>query len=199
LRGMFDGPSTVPLTFDGPGLVLDLSAVYGNRDALPLVMVAAAAWLRELMACDGPQRIQILDEAWALLGHTHTAAYLQECWKLGRAKGIANIGVLHRTSDLGAQADDGTALAKIASGLLADSATKIILGQDPKELAGAADSFGLTDAEIELVGHLHPARALWKIGGHTAVVQHLLAPSEVALCDTDQKMIVRRDTQPDAA
>ncbi|MDZ7734501.1 MAG: hypothetical protein U5R31_16760 [Acidimicrobiia bacterium] len=61
LRGMFDGPSTVPLRWDGPGLVLDLSAVPLDSDALPLVMVAAAGWLQQLMACPGrtcpgPQR-----------------------------------------------------------------------------------------------------------------------------------------------
>src|SRR5690606_32842374 len=36
LRGMFDGPTTVGLDWaDGRGIVIDLSAVYGDRDALP--------------------------------------------------------------------------------------------------------------------------------------------------------------------
>ena len=46
LRGMFDGRSTVPLRWDGPGVVLDLSAVPLDSDALPLVMVAAAGWFQ---------------------------------------------------------------------------------------------------------------------------------------------------------
>jgi hypothetical protein len=54
LRGMFDGRSTVPLRWDGPGVVLDLSAVPLDSDALPLVMVAAAGWFQQLMACPGP-------------------------------------------------------------------------------------------------------------------------------------------------
>lgn len=46
LRGMFDGPTTVHVDWDnGPGVVLDLSAVYANSEALPLVMVAATHWL----------------------------------------------------------------------------------------------------------------------------------------------------------
>ena len=145
LRGMFDGPSTVPLRWDGPGIVLDLSAVPLDSDALPLVMVAAAGWLQQLMACPGPQRVQVLDEAWALLGNRHTAGYLQTCFKLGRTYGVANLCITHRASDLAAQADDGTATAKIAAGLLADSATKIILRQAPDQLAAAVDHFGLTD------------------------------------------------------
>ena len=37
LRGMFDGPTTVHVDWEtGPGIVLDLSAVFGNTEALPL-------------------------------------------------------------------------------------------------------------------------------------------------------------------
>lgn len=188
LRGMFDGPSTVPLAWDGPGIVLDLSAIPLESDALPLVMVAAAGWLQQLMACPGPQRIQILDEAWALLGNRHTAGYLQSCWKLGRTYGVANLAITHRASDLAAQADDGTATAKIAAGLLADSATKVILRQAPDQIPIATEALGLAEPEAQIVGALTRGRALWKIGGRTAVVHHILNPTEAALCDTDARM-----------
>lgn len=191
LRGMFDGPSTVPLRWDGPGLVLDLSAVPLDSDALPLVMVATAGWLQQLMACPGPQRVQVLDEAWALLGNRHTASYLQTCFKLGRTYGAANLCITHRASDLVAQADDGTSTAKIAAGLLADSATKIILRQAPDQLDAAITHFGLTDPEARIVGQLTRGRALWKLGGRTAVVHHIIGPSEEALCDTDARMVAR--------
>ena len=188
LRGMFDGPSTVPLRWDGPGLVLDLSSIAIDSDALPLVMVAAAGWLSQVMAGPGPRRIQVLDEAWALLGNCHTARYLQSCFKLGRTYGVANICIAHRPSDLGAQADDGTATAKIASGLLADAATKILLRQAPDQLDAATSSFGLTDPERHIVGQLARGRALWKVAGRTAVVHHLLGRADAALIDTDARM-----------
>jgi type IV secretory pathway VirB4 component len=161
-------------------------------------MVAAAGWLQQLMACPGPQRIQVLDEAWALLGNRHTAAYLQTCFKLGRTYGTANLCVTHRASDLVAQADDGSSTAKIAAGLLADSATKIILRQAPDQLDAAAAHFGLTEPEIRIVGQLARGRALWKVGGRTAVVHHLMAPSEEGICDTDAGMAARTD-QPESA
>jgi hypothetical protein len=188
LRGMFDGRSTVPLRWDGPGVVLDLSAVPLDSDALPLVMVAAAGWFQQLMACPGPQRVQILDEAWALLGNRHTAGYLQTCFKLGRTYGVANLCITHRASDLVAQADDGTATSKIAAGLLADSATKIILRQAPDQIDAAVTHFGLTNPEASIVGQLTRGRALWKLGGRTAVVHHLLGPSELDITDTDARM-----------
>ena len=189
LRGMFDGPSTLRVDWNGPGVVLDLSAVHHDPDALPLVMVAATAWLQALMAAGTRrQRVQVLDEAWCLLGTRHTAAYLQACWKLGRTYGVANVAIAHRPSDLAAQADDGTSTAKIAAGLLADTATKIVLRQAPDQLGPAADLLGLAPAEQGVVGHLVRGRALWKIGAHTAVVQHHLAPREHRMCDTDQSM-----------
>src|SRR5258708_38262377 len=128
---MFDGTSSVPLRWDGPGVVLDLSAVPIDSEALPLVMVAAAGWLSQLMAGSGPQRVQVIDEAWALLGNRHTARYLQTCFKLGRTYGVSNVCIAHRPSDLGAQADDGTAPAQIAAGLPADAATQVLLRQAP--------------------------------------------------------------------
>ena len=188
LRGMFDGSSTVPLRWDGPGIVLDLSAVPIDSEALPLVMVAAAGWLSQLMAGSGPQRVQVIDEAWALLGNSHTARYLQTCFKLGRTYGVANVCIAHRPSDLGAQADDGTSTAKIAVGLLADAATKILLRQAPDQLDAASSSFALTEPERHIVGHLARGRALWKITGESAVVQHMLTASEMQMCDTDGRM-----------
>lgn len=199
LRGMFDGRSTVPLRWDGPGVVLDLSAVPLDSEALPLVMVATAGWFQQLMACPGPQRIQVLDEAWALLGNRHTAGYLQTCFKLGRTYGVANLCITHRASDLVAQADDGTATSKIAAGLLADSATKIILRQAPDQLDAAVAHFGLTEPEASIVGQLTRGRALWKIGGRTAVVHHLLGPSEGRICDTDNRMNARCVDEVEAA
>ena len=38
------------------------------------------------------------------------------------------------------------------------------------------------------VGQLSRGRALWKLGGRTAVVQHVLGPSEMEIVDTDARM-----------
>jgi type IV secretory pathway VirB4 component len=188
LRGMFDGASTVSDGWDGPGVLLDLSAIPIDSEALPLVMVAAAGWLSQLMTTVGRQRIQVFDEAWAFLGNRHTASYLQTAFKLGRNYGVANMCVTHRPSDLGAQADDGTATAKIAEGLLADAATKVILRQAPDQLDLAARTLGLSAPERAVVAHLVRGRALWKTGARAALVHHLMGHDEVAMCDTDSQM-----------
>jgi type IV secretory pathway VirB4 component len=189
LRGMFDGTSNITLDLDSPGIVLDISAVYADPEALSLVMVAAPAWLNAaLVTPSDRRRLQVLDEAWALLGDATTARYLQACWKLGRAFGVANVAVVHRLADLRSQADDGTATAKVTAGLLADTQTRVIFRQPPDQTADAAALLGLTSPEAELIGRLVPHRALWKAGPHTAVVHHILSRRELALCDTDGAM-----------
>ncbi|MEZ5378256.1 MAG: hypothetical protein R2733_17260 [Acidimicrobiales bacterium] len=189
LRGMFDGPTNVTIDWDGPGIVLDLSAVHHDPEALTLVMIATTAWLQAVLARpDGPRRIQILDEAWSLLGSERTSKYLQSCWKLSRAYGVANLAIIHRLSDLRAQADDGTSASKVSMGLLADTQTRILLRQATDQVPEARELLGLTSTEAELLPRLAKGRALWKVGSHTAVVAHTIGPAERAFCDTDARM-----------
>lgn len=189
LRGMFDGDST-SIDWSGPGMVLDLSAVYADPVALALVMIAVTGWWRELRGLAGRRQwVQVLDELWAVLRFLEVVAYVQESMKLGRTYGVANILVAHRPSDLKAQANDGSAAAKIADGLLADTATKVTLGQDSGEIAEVRARLGLRRTEAEVVEHLVPGRALWQIGGaRLAVVQHHLGAGEAHLVDTDAAM-----------
>ena len=189
LRGMFDGPTNVHLDWSGPGIVLDLSAVHHDPEALTLVMVATTAWLQSVLARpDGPPRLQILDEAWALLASERTSRYLQACWKLGRTYGVANVAVVHRLSDLRAQADDGTATAKVAMGLLADTQTRVLFRQATDQVGDARSLLGLTETEAQVLPRLSRGRAIWKVGGRTAVVQHVIGDPERRFCDTDARM-----------
>lgn len=189
LRGMFDGPTNVHLDWSGPGVVLDLSAVHHEPEALTLVMLATTAWLQSVLARpDGPLRLQVLDEAWSLLASERTSRYLQSCWKLGRSYGVANIAIVHRLSDLRAQADDGSVAAKVSMGLLADTQTRVLFRQASDQVAEARSMLGLTTREAKVLGRLVRGRAIWKVGGRTAVVQHVVGTSERAFCDTDARM-----------
>jgi hypothetical protein len=192
LRGMFDGKSNLRIAWDGPGVVIDLSRVHVEPDALAVVMIAATGWLQSMLATpgadDGPRRIQVLEECWALLGNERTARYLQACWKLARAYGVANIAVAHRISDLRAQADDGTATAKITAGLLADTQTRVLFRQPADQIEEAKKLLGLSTVEAELVPRLAKGSALWKIGGHAALVDHVISTDDLAYCDTDARL-----------
>lgn len=189
LRGMFDGPTNVKIDWEGPGLVLDLSGVLSDPQALPLAMVAATAWMSEIKQVrTGRQRLLILDEAYYQMANKHTVSFVQETFKLGRQFGTAPIAICHRPSDLAAQADDGTAVAKIAQGLLSDAATKIIFRQASGELEKGQDLLGLSDGEVGVIRGLKRGRAVWKVGDRSLVAKHLVPPSLEAVVNTDQHM-----------
>ena len=189
LRGMFDGVSNVNVDWRGPGLVLDLSSVHHDPDALALVMVAATSWLQASLARpDHRARLQVLDEAWSLLSSERTSRYLQSCWKLGRSYGVANVAIVHRLSDLRAQADDGTATAKVSMGLLADTQTRVLFRQSTDQVPDATKLLGLTSTEAAVLPRLVKGRALWKVGPTTALVAHAISAAERSICDTDAQM-----------
>lgn len=192
LRGMFDGRTNVSIDWQGPGLVIDLSAVHHDTEALTLVMVAATAWLQTIMATvGGPRRLQVLDEAWALLGSERTSKYLQACWKLSRSYGVANLAIVHRLSDLRSQSDDGTSAAKVSMGLLADTQTRVLFRQSTDQVDEAGALLGLTSTEAQLLPRLVKGRALWKVAGRSAVVAHSIGAHERVFCDTDAAMVGR--------
>ena len=192
LRGMFDGPSTERVDGNARGVVIDLSAVHQDADALTVVMIAATGWLQSLLAQPEtgtvPRRIQVLEEIWALLGSERVAKYFQSCQKLARAYGVANVSVAHRLADLRAQADDGTAAAKIAAGILADTQTQILFRQPADQIAELTQLLGLSSHEAQLLPTLSQGHALWRVGDIRAVVRHRLGGTERAMCDTDQNM-----------
>ena len=192
LRGMFDGPTNVSVDWEtGPGVVIDLSAVFQDREALPRVMMAATSWLQAAMTALAPGRrgLQVDDEVWALLENEWTVRHLQARLKLCRHWGICNILVCHRLSDLRAQSADGTAAHKVAAGLLGDTGTRIFFQQAPDQVSDAQELLGLTDVEAQLLPRLIRGRALWRVGERSAVVQHVLSPREAGFCDTDQAMV----------
>jgi type IV secretory pathway VirB4 component len=187
LRGMFDQPTNVTVDWaNGPGVILDLSAVYHNTDALPLVMLAATHWLSGALRAQQRLAIQVVDEAWAAVACG--AAWFQASLKLARAYGIATVLVCHRPADLTAQADDGTSTAKIAAGLMSDIQTRVLFHQPPEQVAVAADLFDLSDRQRGWLGELVRGRAIWQIGGRCAVVHTDLTADEARLFDSDRRM-----------
>lgn len=189
LAGMVDAATSVELDPSGPGLVVDLSAVF-DTPALTPVMACVTGWLTHTLAAPSPRRrLLLVDEAWALLHAPATTRWLQAVSKLARRHGAQLITVVHRLSDLKSQADEPTATARQARGLLADADTRVVHYQTPGEGAELAELLGLSTAAAGCVSELPPHRALWLVGRHPAVVDHLLTPgADEALVDTDQAM-----------
>jgi type IV secretory pathway VirB4 component len=189
LKGMFDGPTTVEIDWDGPIVVLDLSALGGSGDALGLVMACTMAWLHSAIArADGVQRILLLDEAWYLLSNLALARWLRSMFKMSRQYGLSNIIVVHRMSDLEAAGGEGSEATRIAQGLLSDTETRVIYAQADGEVADTRRLLGLTDAEAEVLPRLGRGVALWKVRQQTFIVDHRVGEHEWEIIDTDHSM-----------
>ncbi len=190
LLGMFNGTTNVDIDWDHRGAVIDLSAIFNDPEALRLTLIALTSWFQTAVASrPGPLRYQVLDEAWKVLGEPHTARHLQGSWKLGRSLGLANIAVTHKFADLAAQADTGTAVAKIGGGLLADTATRVVMHQSAGELDNTATALGLTGRETHLAGTLPKGRSLWHVGPDVrAVIDPFVTAVDLAMVDTDGRM-----------
>jgi type IV secretory pathway VirB4 component len=188
MRGMFDGPTTPGIDLEASLVVLDLSAVF-HSSALEVLMTCATAWMQGVLAGDRTKTatgsLVVVDEAWAILANLAVARWLQASWKLSRARGVANIAVLHRLSDLTSVGAQGSEQVSLAEGLLADSETRVVYAQSPGEVAMARSLLGLGDTECEVIPHLGRGVALWKIASRSFLVQHLLGRFEHTIVDTD--------------
>jgi hypothetical protein len=184
LRGMFDGPTTGGIDLEAPLVSLDLSAVYSSS-ALGVLMACAAAWLHRAVTRPGAgRRILVVDEAWAILRNLGVARWLAASWKLARAHDVQCVAVTHRLSDLTAASDTGSEQVQLARGLLADSETRVIHSMRPEEVMATRRLLGLTAAEAEVVSTLPRGCALWRVGNHSAVVEHRYSAAEHQTIDT---------------
>ena len=188
LAGIFDGPTAGQIELDAPLVAFDLSAV-GDEDALGILRICAAAFVqRSLRQEPDIRRIVVLDEAWKLLSSLTTARWLQESFKLARSRGVQNVAIVHRLSDLTAAGAAGSEQVELAMGLLKDTQTHVIFQQPPSELDMVRELLGLNEIEAETVSSLPTGTALWRVNGHSYLVRHELTEEERWIVDTDQRM-----------
>jgi len=114
---------------------------------------------------------------------------MQSQWKLSRGLGIANLMIVHRLSDLDAVGSAGSEARALARGLLADCSTKIIYQQESSEAPHTASVLGLSVTERVQLPDLQRGEGLWRVGQRAFVVRHLVTDGELALFDTNSRMM----------
>jgi len=189
LAGMFDGPTSGRVDFSAPLVSFDLSAVR-DEDGLGILRICAAAFVQRALASEPDvRRIVVLDEAWRLLANLATARWLQDSYKLARSRGVQNVAIVHRLSDLTAAGADGSEQVQLAVGLLQDTQTQVIFQQPPGELARVRELLGFNDVEAEVVSSLRTGTALWRVNRRSFLVRHQLTEEEEWIVDTDERMV----------
>jgi hypothetical protein len=200
LRGMFDGPTSAGLDLDAPLVVLDLSALRDSA-ALGILMTCAAAWQQAIMlerqaaaeAGGGPglKLIFVVEEGWRVMSHIGIAEWLQENFKLCRTRGVQNIIVVHRLTDLGASGSAGSREAKIAEGLTADAGTIVALAQSADQRDYLIE-VGFGSTEVDLLVSALPGEMVIRVGGASQLVNQDLSAWERRIVRTDARLVADR-------
>lgn len=189
--GMFDGETSNGIDLQAPVVVFDLSAVY-HSSALGAVLTCVSSAMRSAWRTSSMKTFFVVDEAWAILQNAGATRFLQASLKLARARGVANLVVVHRASDFSASGSDGDVSVRIAEGLLADCETVVCFAQADSELARAQSLFGLSETETELLVRLRKGMALWRVAGRPYLVEHRLTSIEREIVDTDAALLSDR-------
>jgi type IV secretory pathway VirB4 component len=199
LRGMFDAPTTGRGVWDQDALSIDVSKIAEHTQggdestALALTLICCTALLdaRRRARNDAKKTMRINDEAWRALAVPGAADYYTSALKLSRKTGVSNVLVLHKLSDLSAAGDTGTRTQKLAEGLAAETAIRVIYCQADSQADLTARTLQLNSTERQLITTLAHGEALWLAGQRRFRVRHQIAELEWDLVQTDEAMAER--------
>lgn len=190
LPGVFDGPTSKEIKLTEAFTAYNFHGL--SELAKPILISCLtsfleAAWLRK----DPAYHVDdvVYEEVWEYFRYLNFVRNARKEQKLHRNTGVNYTYILHRLSDMSSAADDGTEAVKLAKGLLADTAIKVIYKVDESEIEETQKLCDLNDIETYQVKHFKPGEALWKFGEFSIVVKHVLAEGfETRMVYTDGSM-----------
>ncbi|MEI8147749.1 MAG: DUF87 domain-containing protein, partial [Actinomycetes bacterium] len=169
LAGLIDGPGPA-LTTTAALLVLDMSQWWLSES---LAVAALVGWnmANHRLADPLVPGYLVIDEAWALLQNEFATTWLQGAWKLARARGIANVAVVHRLLDADGAGDLGSVSRSRAVGLIRDCSTFFMFRHAEGDLGTVRETIGLSALESQYLVALPRGSALVRYGAWSSVVQ----------------------------
>ncbi|MFW6033926.1 MAG: ATP-binding protein [bacterium] len=194
LAGLFDQASTARFDPHAPMISIDVSRIGEDNALIPLVMACTSAWMEAALRDPaGGHRWMVYDEAWKLMRNPALVRRMETQWRLSRAWGLANVLAVHQLADFDAVGDSGSEARARATALLALTSTRVIYRQPADQLSTTASAMGLNSTETGLLTTLPRGRALWRVGTRAFAVDHLLTDRELAMFDTDSRMIEKSE------
>jgi type IV secretory pathway VirB4 component len=189
--GLFNGHTDPAMRLDADHVVFDLEPLTrAGRFALAMFMVVAGGNLHNTLAKETRRNICVdYEEGWTVLAEHGIVKVLQQLWKKARSYGVQNIIVLHRPGDFAAAGHEGSREARLATGLLADTATKIVYRPEAHEREATGRMLALNPDETDALADLQVGEALWRIGDRSTIVQHILSDAERVAFNSDAGMV----------
>jgi hypothetical protein len=209
LKGVFDGPTSVPIDLDAPAVSVDISAVTSAGDTLlsaamlstwsyGFAVIDAATALAEAALVKPRRYVAVLDELWrALRGAPGLVDYADALTRVYRGRNVAHMMMTHSLDDLNALPTDSDR-AK-ARGFIDRCAITVLAGLPMRELDEVARIVPLSGQEKLMVaswsspetwqpGARHPGRGkyLIKTGQRVGIPVELeFVADEAILYNTD--------------
>jgi hypothetical protein len=183
LAGLVDGETSPDVRLDHPsGLThFDISGLPVDGPALRVVMTLINTWQFNLLARRSrelEQTVNIVEEGWHV-AEGSVGRVFQRNTKLARGLGLATLAGFHHVSDLPA--------ASPARSLLQEAQTVFLYGQALRTDAEACvELYNLPPGSAHTIMNLERGTCLLKVGAELPLmVQHIRAPDEVRLTETD--------------
>jgi conjugal transfer ATP-binding protein TraC len=150
----FDGISTI--TLDKKFIVFELAQLSSYPELQVVVLMNLMFYLTNLVMTDSlkPKRKYILiDEAWSLLNIKSSAEFITNAFKTFRKYRCSVMAITQELADL---TNQQTGLA-----ILANTAFKIFLKQDPAVIDAIKDQLSLTGAWVDLLKSVHIKKGVY--------------------------------------
>ncbi len=186
LAGLIDGPGPA-LTNTAALVVLDMSQWWLSES---LAVAALVGWnmASHRLADPTVPGYLVIDEAWALLQNEFATTWLQGAWKLARARGIANVAVVHRLLDADGAGELGSASRSRAVGLIRDCSTYFLFCHAEGDLGAVKETIGMSELEAQYLVALPRGSALVRYGTSSSVVHLEPTLEDLPLVDSDGAM-----------
>jgi hypothetical protein len=213
LKGVFDGPTTMPIDLSAPAVTVDISAVVSAGDTL-LSAAMLSTWSYGFAVIDAstalaeagltpPRRyVAVLDELWrALRGAAGLVDHADALTRVYRGRNVAHMMMTHSLDDLNALPTEADR-AK-ARGFIDRCAITVLAGLPMRELDEVSRIVPLSQAEKAMVaswsspetwqpGARHPGRGkyLIKTGQRVGIpVEMEYVADEARLYNTDGGLV----------
>lgn len=184
LAGMFDGQSTVSTSGSRTGFVVDVSGCGTDDRVLRFASLAGQRAVTQMLAGSTQRTLRVNDEGWRTTSTLEGVRYLQHDFKLGRNNALSNVLIVHRFSEIGAQADGVT--GEIANRLVGDADFHVMFHQgDADDAADCVDRLKLPGSTRDVLQQLPPHRCLINLRGQLALIEVVLSTRMQALADTN--------------
>ena len=185
IAGMFDGASNVEPSTSKVGFVVDVSGCGTDDRVLRFAMLAGQRAVSQMLASSTRHTLQVNDEGWRVASTVEGTRWMQHSFKLGRGQAIANILVVHRFAEIGAQADGVT--GEIAQRLVSDADLHVMFRQgDRADADDSVERLRLPEAIRDALSQLSARRCLVHLRGRLAMLDVVLSRRMLALADTNQ-------------